>query len=395
MNVLDWVIVVAAVLAALAGWRTGLIGGAFAAVGFAAGAVLGALVAPRVLDSVSGGLGLALALAVVLGGAAIGKAVAALVARRVQGLLPWRPIRTLDSVIGAAFGVFVVGLVTWVLAGVAITVPWAPVSSQVRGSAVIGALDRVLPGKTHGLMSGLRSALNATGIPNALAGLPFSAAAAVDPPDPALLNNRAVRHAWGSLVKIEGYTSDCDTHVDGSGFVYASDRVMTNAHVVAGVANPDVLVRGTGQVWPSSIVYLDPVLDIAVLLVPGLNAPQLEFVDSARRGDAVVIAGFPGGGALAASAGRIRAVLSTRGTDIYGDGVTTREVYSVRGTIRPGNSGGPLLSPDGLVDGVIFAAAVDDPDTGYALTAHQVAEAARRGATASTPLDPGSCATKQ
>jgi S1-C subfamily serine protease len=203
-----------------------------------------------------------------------------------------------------------------------------------------------------------------------------------------------VRRAWGSLVKIEGIARECGTEVDGSGFVYAPDRVMTNAHVVAGIDRPEVLVRGTGRAWPASVVYIDPRLDVAVLAVPGLSAPQLEFTTDARRGDPVVVAGFPGGGPLTATPARIRGTIQARGTDIYDRGTVTREVYAIRGEVRPGNSGGPLLAADGRVDGVVFASALDDPDTGYALTARQVADAAKAGRSAKQPVDTGSCATR-
>ena len=107
-----------------------------------------------------------------------------------------------------------------------------------------------------------------------------------------------------------------------------------------------------------------------------------------------MVAGFPGGGPLTATPARIRGTISARGSDIYDQGSVTREVYAIRGEVRPGNSGGPLLSPDGRVDGVVFASAIDDPDTGYALTARQVADAARVGASASTAVSTGSCATR-
>jgi S1-C subfamily serine protease len=135
-------------------------------------------------------------------------------------------------------------------------------------------------------------------------------------------------------------------------------------------------------------------MDVAVLEVPGLDAPVLTFAATAQRGDAAVVAGFPGGGPLTASAARIRGRITARGTDIYGHGQVSRDVYAVRGTIRPGNSGGPLLSPDGHVDGVVFASSVEDPETGYALTADQVAQAARDGATATREVATGSCATR-
>jgi len=169
---------------------------------------------------------------------------------------------------------------------------------------------------------------------------------------------------------------------------------MTNAHVVAGVESPVVYVRGVGRAYRATVVYLDPDVDVAVLYVPDLDAPALPFGPPARRGDPAVIAGFPGGGPLIATPGRIRGTVSARGSDIYGHGSVTREIYSVRGTVRPGNSGGPLLSADGHVYGVVFAAALDDPDTGYALTRSQVAPAAAIGSSATEPVDTGSCATR-
>jgi S1-C subfamily serine protease len=259
---------------------------------------------------------------------------------------------------------------------------------------VLGQIDTVMPQAPRDWISGLRSALDSTGFAQAFGGFTLDPIIPVDPPDPALLKNPAVRASWNSLVKVEGIAPSCGTQVDGSGFVYARDRVMTNAHVVAGVANPGVLVRGTGKVWDAKVVYLDPALDVAVLAVPGLGAPALRFDTTATSGDPAVIAGFPGGGSLTAGAARIRGRINARGTDIYGLGTVTRDVYAVRGAIRPGNSGGPLLSPTGRVYGVIFASSVDDPDTGYALTAAQVSTAARAGATATREVDTGSCSTR-
>jgi S1-C subfamily serine protease len=303
-------------------------------------------------------------------------------------------VRVVDSAGGSLFGVLTLALVVWVVASALLVVPLGSVSAQLRGSAVLGQIDTVMPQAPRDWISGLRSALDSTGFAQAFGGFTLDPIIPVDPPDPALLKNPAVRASWNSLVKVEGIAPSCGTQVDGSGFVYARDRVMTNAHVVAGVANPGVLVRGTGKVWDAKVVYLDPALDVAVLAVPGLGAPALRFDTTATSGDPAVIAGFPGGGSLTAGAARIRGRINARGTDIYGLGTVTRDVYAVRGAIRPGNSGGPLLSPTGRVYGVIFASSVDDPDTGYALTAAQVSTAARAGATATREVDTGSCSTR-
>jgi S1-C subfamily serine protease len=394
VNLLDLVLVGLALIAAWGGWRQGLIGGVLSFVGFIGGALVGAVLAPHLLGDITGFLGLALAVLIVVVAAGIGNAVAAVLGTWIRGLVTWHPARVVDSAGGSMFGILTVAVVAWVVASAIVVVPLGSVSTQVRGSLVLGEIDQVLPETTRDWVSGLRSALDSTGLPQAFSGFTVDPDLPIDEPDPALLKDPAVRRAWGSLVKVQGIARECGTQVDGSGFVYAPDRVMTNAHVVAGVDRPEVLVRGTGQVWPARVVYIDPKLDVAVLSVPGLSAPQLTFAGTARRGDPAVVAGFPGGGPLTATPARIRGTISARGTDIYGRGKVTREVYAVRGTIRPGNSGGPLLAPDGKVDGVVFATSVDDPDTGYALTAKQVATAARDGAAASTRVDTGSCATR-
>jgi S1-C subfamily serine protease len=391
VDALDLVLMVLAVAAAVGGWRQGLIGGVLSFTGFLVGAAVGALVAPRVIASLSGVAALAVAVGIVIVAAGAGNAVALLVGGWIRRHVTWRPARLLDSVGGSMFGVLTLALVAWLVASATAVVPLGVVSTQVRGSAVLGQIDRALPDQTRDWLSGLRSALDSTGLPEAISGFSLDPELPVEAPDPATLRDPAVRRAVASVVKVEGIALDCGTKVDGSGFVVAPDRVMTNAHVVAGVAHPKVLVGLTGRVYDAEIVYLDPRVDVAVLSVRGLDAPALSFAAPAAAGDSAVVAGFPGGGRLTATPARVRGVLQARGSDIYGHGGVTREVYSVRGTIRPGNSGGPLLSPTGAVDGVVFATALDDPETGYALTAREVAPAVREGTVRTTALDPGDC----
>jgi S1-C subfamily serine protease len=394
MNILDIMLLVVVGFAALAGWQQGLINGVLSFAGFIGGALAGALVAPMLLHSMSGMLAVVLAIGVVILAAGIGNALASLLGRWLRGHVTWQPARVVDSAGGALFSILAVSLVLWVVASAVVAVPLGAVSAQVRGSVVLGEIDRVLPDSTRDWVSGLRTALDSTGLPQAFSGFGLDPVLPVGEPDPALLRNPAVRRAWGSLVKIEGVASGCGTLVDGSGFVFATDRVMTNAHVVAGVDDPQVLIRGAGLPHKAWVVYIDPRIDVAVLAVPGLKAPALPFAGAARHGDAAVVAGFPGGGSLTATPARIRGTLYARGTDIYGRSGVTREVYSVRGTIRPGNSGGPLLSADGHVDGVIFATSLEDPETGYALTASQVAAAVKIGSQSVNTVATGSCSTR-
>ena len=166
---------------------------------------------------------------------------------------------------------------------------------------------------------------------------------------------------------------------------------MTNAHVVAGVDKPTVLVGETEK--PATVVYYNAETDIAVLAVGGEQGPFLHFDRTGQSNQPAAVLGYPQDGPYNVQAARIRGEQRLRSPDIYGNGTVVREVYSLRGLVRPGNSGGPLVSSAGRVLGVIFAASVTDGDTGYALTAAQVADAAGgRSLTRTGAVDTGDCA---
>jgi S1-C subfamily serine protease len=161
--------------------------------------------------------------------------------------------------------------------------------------------------------------------------------------------------------------------LEGSGFVIAPDRVMTNAHVVAG--SNSVQIYASGNPLDATVVSYDPAVDIAILAVPNLPPPPLAFAQGdAKTGASVVVLGYPGGGNFTATPARIRELIKLSGPDIYRDPApVTRDVYTIRAGVEQGNSGGPLIDLDGHVLGVVFGAAVDDPDTGFVLTADEVA----------------------
>jgi S1-C subfamily serine protease len=199
-----------------------------------------------------------------------------------------------------------------------------------------------------------------------------------------------VQRARQQVLKITGEAPSCGRRIEGTGFVYAADRVMTNAHVVAGVRRPKVDV-GQGRSLDARVVLFDSDRDIAVLAVPGLNRAPLKFGPRAKSGSDAIVVGYPQDGPFTPVAARVAAVQKARGPDIYQSRTVTREIYALRARVLPGNSGGPLLATDGSVYGVVFAAAADDPKTGYALTAHEVASDAERGATATEQVSTRGC----
>jgi len=392
MSALDLVLVGLTLLFALLGWRQGLIRSALSMVGFVLGAVIAVALLPRALSGweVAPALRGIAAVVGVLAAACLGQLLAAWLGRLIRDWWTWRPAQVVDSIGGAALFILALAVLVWVAASAVALLPDSSIGQQVRASRVVAGLDLLVPGPARSAVDGLQSLARSTDFPRVFDTL-VEPTIPADPPDPEVLAVPAVRSAAASLVRIEGEAAGCDSELVGSGFVFAPQRVMTNAHVVAGVEGPTVRVLGTGPALRAEVVVFDPATDVAVLFVPGLRAPALAFGPDAAAGAPAVVAGFPGGGPLDAEPARIRGRLAARGDDIYGTAGVVRDVYALRASVRPGNSGGPLLSPQGRVYGVVFAAAVGSDDTGYALTASAVRDASRLGRAATRPVDTGAC----
>jgi len=393
VNWLDVLLLLAAASFAFSGYRQGFVVGVLAFAGFILGGVGGLLVAPALVSGLEAGITQSvLAISIVLLAATVGQATLAWLGSLVRDRLTWRPVRVVDAGLGAFVSVVAMLLVTWFLASALRPGPVPTLSRQISDSRVITAMDEVVPDQAHTLFSSFRRVLDDNGLPTVFAGLAPEQIRPVPPPTPGITGNRAVRRAGPSVVKVVGTAEDCSRRLDGSGFVYAAQHVMTNAHVVAGVDDPQVQIGGIGRTYDARIVLYDPSRDVAVLYVPDLRADPLDLDPTGGRGDDAVVAGFPGGGPYRLEAARIRDTIDARGPDIYHRDQVTREVFSLYAVVEPGNSGGPLLSLRGDVYGMIFAKSLDDADTGYALTADEVRPLARRGAGRIAEVDTGACA---
>jgi S1-C subfamily serine protease len=214
----------------------------------------------------------------------------------------------------------------------------------------------------------------------------------IQEPDDKVVKTAAVEQAERSIVKITGDAPSCGRGQEGSGVVVAFERVVTNAHVVAGVKKPKVQIAGVGKRYSARVVAFDSSRDLAVLAVPDLPARPLPLGGEMERGDDAVVAGFPHDGPFLATPARVRNVLRAQGEDIYGRDGAIREVYSLNATIEPGNSGGPVLTPGGDVVGVVFAKSLDDPSTGYALTLTEARPVIQKGIKAQKSVSTGACA---
>ena len=390
MNLLDWLLVVLVLTYALSGYWQGFITGAFATAGLLVGGLIGVWVAPLALGDADPSVLVSLgALFIVILCASLGQAVLQFSGSRIRDRITWQPARALDAVGGAALSAAAVLLVAWALGVAVASSGITGITGQVRNSSMLARVDGLLPASADQALGAFNDVVGSGFFPQYLD--PFAPERIVEvPPGPRrLLADPDVEDAQASVLKIRG-TNDCGRGVEGSGFVYADGRVMTNAHVVAGVDEPQVEVGG--DTVAAEVVHYDPDLDVAVLALDTSAQPTLAFDREVAEREGVAILGYPLDGPYDVQAGRIRAEQRLRSPDIYGDGTVIREVYSVRGLVRPGNSGGPVVSSAGETVGVVFAASVTDGDTGYALTAEQVAPSAAAGVAHSEPVDTGDCA---
>ncbi len=389
MNLLDWLLVVLVLAYALSGYWQGFITGAFATVGLLLGGLFGIWLAPTTLGDAKPSLGVSLgALFIVILSASLGQALFQFVGARIRDQITWQPVRAVDAVGGAALSAVAVLLVAWAL-GVAVSGSrLGGITPLVRESAVLGQVDEVLPETADGALHAFNNVVGTSFFPRYLEPFAPERIIEVGPGPRRLLRDPDVEGAAASVLKIRG-TNECGRGVEGTGFLYAPNRLMTNAHVVAGVSDPEIDLGDT--TLPAEVVYYNPDVDVAVLAYDSGDTPALDFSRTAEAGTGVAVLGYPEDGPYDVQPGRIRAEQRLRSPDIYGHGTVIRDVYSIRGLIRPGNSGGPLVSARGDVVGVVFAASVKDSDTGYALTADQVAEAASAGVSSASEVSTGDC----
>ncbi|GAB7067892.1 acid resistance serine protease MarP [Mycobacterium hodleri] len=369
---LDLAVLAIAFVAAISGWRSGALGSLLSFVGVILGAVAGVLLAPHVVGHVDGArTKLFVALFLILGLVVIGEIAGVVLGRAVRGAIRNGGLRTMDSVVGVALQLVAVLVAAWLLATPLTSSDQPNLAAAVRGSRVLSTVDQAAPAWLKRVPTRLSSLLDTSGLPDVLQPFGRTPIVNVDAPDAALATDPVVAATQPSVLKIRGVATSCQKVLEGSGFVVAPNRVMSNAHVVAG--SESVTVESEGKTYDATVVSYDPNADISILDVPDLPAKPLEFdMQEAATGTDALVMGYPGGGEFTATPGRIREIIQLNGPDIYHTTTVTREVYTIRGTVRQGNSGGPLIDKDGKVLGVVFGAAVDDADTGFVLTSTEV-----------------------
>lgn len=390
-SVIDVVIVLLALMFGINGYRQGFVVGALSFAGFFGGTLLGLQVAPyaaRQFETAFGRLLAALGVLFIL--AVLGQALAAILGVRIRKLYQHQWARVIDDLGGIVISVVAVLIVSWMVAAPLASSGVPELNRQVRQSAIVNGVNAVMPESARGVYNALRQAIDTNSFPEVFGGLGPTRTRDVPPPDAKLARSPVVRQAHQSVVKVLGEAPSCSRRIEGTGFLYAPQRIMTNAHVVAGTR--DLVIETTKGQFPAKVVVYEPDQDLAVLHVPGFDARVMKWAPRPAKADQdAIVLGYPMDGPYRATAARVRDVRNVRGPNIYESKTVTREVYSLRSQVLSGNSGGPLIATDGSVYGVIFAAAADDPDTGYALTRAESASVADAGRNATKRVNTGDC----
>ena len=389
---LDIAVVAIAFVAAISGWRSGALGSVMSFIGVVLGAVAGVLLAPHIVNHVEGErTKLFAALFLILALVVVGEVAGVVLGRAVRSAIRNPAVRLVDSFIGVGLQIIVITVAAWLLATPLTSSDQPNLVNAVKGSKVLAEVDAVAPDWLRAVPKRLSALLDTSGLPDVLQPFGRTPIVEVEPPNTTLATDAVVAAVQPSVVKIRGVAPGCQKVLEGTGFVVAPQHVMSNAHVVAG--SDTVTVESAGETYDAVVVSYDPNADISMLFVPNLPAQPLTFTpEPAVTGTDALVLGYPGGGDFAATPARIREIIELNGPDIYRTTTVNREVYTIRGTVRQGNSGGPLINRGGEVLGVVFGAAVDDTETGFVLTANEVErQMAKANATERAPT--GSCVT--
>ncbi|MFT4135780.1 MarP family serine protease [Microbacterium sp.] len=388
MVVVDVLTVVILVIAVCGGVAWGL----FASLGTLLGLIAGGLAASGLVPLVNlwvpaaglrGIVSLVTAVCLLVLGAALGRAIG----KALRGGADRMRLRGLERFLGGVAGLVVAALGIVIVAPVlTLTAPPA-IASAIASSRVLAVIDSVTPEPIDVAVAELRGLLVDDGLPR-LADLLSPGTPTLD--EPVALDDPQLEAAAASVPRIFGTASACGTSSSGSGFVVDEDLVVTNAHVVAGVDTP--LVQLPGQpAREGRLVYLDPVDDLAVIAVDGLDATPLTIASTLTAGASAVVQGYPYGGPFTSTSAHVLSVGTAAVPDIYDDSTALREIYALQADVRPGNSGGPLLTGSGEVAGVVFARGEGDDELGYAMTPAELSPALAGVSSAGPTVSSGAC----
>jgi S1-C subfamily serine protease len=386
--ILDLFLIALLVAYLIYGYQIGMVRSICGIVGVVLGAIGAIIVVPLVTSAVEDptlrtGAILGSVLVLVIGGYWAGAATGTAIQKTMKG----RGLRRIDRGLGAVVTTIVAALVVSMLSITISGLGMPAISQAIASSTVLRAINSVTPVPVQSFLAQVRSATVDQSLPQIAAAFGASGSTAI--PNVAT-DTPSLDAAAKSVVRITGNAYACGQSQSGSGFVVSQDRVITNAHVVAGVANPVVEVRG-GPALQSTVVYFDPVGDLAILSVPGLTLNPLPLGQTVATGTDTVSDGYPYGGPFVSIPDGVNRVGTIDVSDIYDSSQSPREVYSLAANVQEGDSGGPMLTTKGVVVGVIFAKGATTKNVGYGITMKSVAPVAEKARQLDTPVSSGRC----
>lgn len=390
MNLLDVLLVLVLVGYLANGIRAGFVVSLAGILGFVAGGIAAFFAVPLVSGWLGAGAWRAAgiiiaAVALMAGGNAVGSALG----HRIRRGIRWRGATAIDRGLGGLVSVVVAALVISMTAFTVSTIGVPVLTQQIAGSAVVRGLDAATPAPVKEQAAALRAFVMGDGLPKLIE----SIAPTKPVPVPESVDTNELRAAAPSILRITGTAYQCGQNQTGSGFAVAPDRIITNAHVVAGVSEPVVELPGGGA-RSGRVVYFDAVRDLAVIAVDGLRAAPLPLTGTSSPGTPAAFGGYPLGGPYQLRPAVIQGTTTVLAPDIYGANEVPKQVYQISGNVQQGNSGGPLLTLDGQVTGVVFAKSDSTADVGYAITMEELAPVAAQASGLTQPVQPGVCTRK-
>ena len=395
MNFIDIFIAAAFLVFGWIGFRRGILRTVLSIVGLLVGGAAGAIATPSIqslISSSSFGFKPTIGLTTIILGASLGMFLFGILGSFLRVvLLPLPFMKTIDSLIGFGLAIVAVASISSTLSSAAQVIPNKTVNNLFSQSQLISQIEQYLPDRFKNAAQKIQNVITDSPLPEVFRSLvesriaPSQLAEDVNVPE-------IVNQSVASTVRIDGIAESCSAAMVGTGFIISPERVITNAHVVAGVKDPVVTLSNTKIQLGGKVIAIDRKKDVAVVYVPGLNGDELTFIGPATPNEIGFVVGYPNGGSLSTTAVSVSSEFESFGTDIDGNGETKRDVIVFGGDVRPGNSGGPLLNQQGQVLGVVFAADAQNKNTGYAISPGEVIKFITDAKSKTEQISTGDCA---
>jgi S1-C subfamily serine protease len=395
MNFIDIFIAAAFLIFGWIGFRRGILRTVLSIIGLIVGGAAGAIATPSIQSLISNnafGFKPTIGLTSIILGASLGMFLFGVLGSFLRVvLLPFPFMKTIDSLIGFGLAIVAVASISSTLSSAAQVIPNKTVNNLFSQSQLISQINQYLPERFKDAAQKIQNVITDSPLPEVFKSLVESRITPTqlesDVAIPEIVNKSVA-----STVRIDGIAESCSAAMVGTGFIVSPERVITNAHVVAGVKEPVITLFNSQTQLGGRVIAIDRKKDIAIIFVPGLTGEKLTFIGPVTPNEIGFVVGYPNGGNLRTMPVSVTSEFESIGTDIDGNGETRREVIVFGGDVKPGNSGGPLLNDQGQVLGVVFAADAENKNTGYALAPSEVAKLVSETSSVMQAIETGECA---